>query len=283
MSALDLFITAMGSFAILMMILYPYFKADRKEQAQKKKEEQGNVLFCVWATRVQDYEQFYKETEPQKDPNRPGKFADSLWQNPGHEQKPDFPVVAVNWEQAQEFCQWLTKKERAAGLIQPEDEYRLPTLAEWRRALGPTKYPWGDAGPPPENFGNLGGLEQIEALHYAPPKELGGYRDKHELVAPVGSYPPNRDGLFDLLGNVQQWGQDWFRLADLPEDLRKTRLGQLRDDGGGNQFRVYLGAAWDDSYSYMFRTENAIPSRPTHRLSAVGFRCVLVINSPPKP
>ena len=64
MSALDLFVTAMGSFAILMMILFPYFHRDDE---QKVLNTPGNVLFCVWPTRVKDFEEFVKEVPDAKE------------------------------------------------------------------------------------------------------------------------------------------------------------------------------------------------------------------------
>ena len=65
MSALDLFVTAMGSFAILMMILFPYFR--HQEDEQKVLNTPGNVLFCVWPTRLKDFEEFVKAVPDMKE------------------------------------------------------------------------------------------------------------------------------------------------------------------------------------------------------------------------
>ena len=278
MSALDLFVTAMGSFAILMMILFPYFKGDRRKQAE---ERQGHILVCAWPTRVKDYEQFKKDTEaPGRKEIKPEErrlaVDEDSWKEPGYEQGPDFPVVSVSWEEAQAFCEWLTKKERAAKIIGPEDEYRLPTLAEWEAAVGPDKYPWGHQWPPPPKIGNVGGEEYSKGRGYSRAGEdMRGYSDDHELVAPVGSYKPNRDGLYDVAGNIYVWLQDWYRKEIAPKD-------GFQDDGGGKKYRVYVGSAWDSNAKWEFESNRPRAGVPEFRSQTIGFRCVLVIKSPQK-
>jgi formylglycine-generating enzyme required for sulfatase activity len=278
MSALDLFVTAMGSFAILMMILFPYFKGDRKKQAE---ERQGHILICAWPTRVKDYAQFKKETELPgrkeiKREEREMVADEDSWKEPGYEQGPDFPVVSVSWAEAQAFCQWLTKKERAARLIGPEDEYRLPTLAEWTAAVGPDKYPWGNQWPPPPKTGNFGGEEYAKGLGYSGAgADMRGYTDEHELAAPVASYKPNRDGLYDVAGNVSIWLDEWYRKEIEPKHA-------LQDDGNGKKYRVYVGSTWDSDAEWQFESNHPLPAMPEARWQTNGFRCVLVIKSPPK-
>ena len=278
MSALDLFVTAMGSFAILMMILFPYFKGDRKKQAE---ERQGHILICAWPTRVKDYAQFKKETESPgrkeiKPEDRRLVWDEDSWKEPGYEQGPDFPVVAVSWAEAQAFCQWLTKKERAAKIIGPEDEYRLPTLAEWLTAVGPDKYPWGNQWPPPPKIGNVGGEEYSKGRGYSGAGEdMKGYSDEHELAAPVASYKPNRDGLYDVAGNVSIWLDEWYRKEIAPKD-------GFQDDGNGKKYRVYFGSTWDSNAKWEFESTRLNAAVPEARLQTNGFRLVLVIKSPSK-
>ncbi len=118
------------------------------------------VLFCIWETRVQDYASYAQAN----------LGINWEWQEPGFEQGPMHPVVNVNWEDAQVFCQWLTNKDQQEGRISPQQRYRLPTDEEWSWAVGLPKeegatpeekdgkikdhYPWGKQWPPPQGAGN---------------------------------------------------------------------------------------------------------------------------------
>ncbi|MFM7071728.1 MAG: SUMF1/EgtB/PvdO family nonheme iron enzyme [Planctomycetota bacterium] len=91
------------------------------------------------------------------------------------------PVTHISWFGAKAFCAWLSKKE---GRV-----YRLPTDAEWEymaRAGTSTAYPWGDTWV--EGKANVGS---------------SGVQD-------VGQYAPNGWGVFDSVGNVYEWTEDWY-------------------------------------------------------------------------
>jgi hypothetical protein len=115
-----------------------------------------DTRFCIWPVRVQDYEA-YCAASGAKFPEIP--FA----------QESDHPIVGVTWNDAIEFCVWLTGKERAEGKIGEKIVYRLPTDLEWSAAVGlpheteasPEErhlrldgYPWGLRWPPPKGAGN---------------------------------------------------------------------------------------------------------------------------------
>ncbi|MFZ4764702.1 MAG: formylglycine-generating enzyme family protein [Roseimicrobium sp.] len=122
------------------------------------------------------------------------------------------PVVNVTWREAVAFCDWLTQKDRAAGLIGEKDRYRLPTDGEWSLAVGlqeptdgspeshhlanKTHYPWGNEPTPPGRSGNFDAAR------------MSGYDDKFSHTSPVGAFSPNQLGIYDLAGNVAEWCDD---------------------------------------------------------------------------
>ncbi len=126
------------------------------------------------------------------------------------------PAVFVSWYEAEAFCKWLSERE---GRL-----YRLPTEAEWEycarcgRSNADSKYPWMNGGPdrpqagvwpPSGRAGNFADLTSFRAIGGARP--LGfDYDDGFVVSSPVGSFPPNLWGLFDMCGNAWEWCSDWY-------------------------------------------------------------------------
>ncbi|MBI4624081.1 MAG: SUMF1/EgtB/PvdO family nonheme iron enzyme, partial [Verrucomicrobia bacterium] len=174
---------------------------------------------------------------------------------------------------AQEFCRWLTQKERASGAIGPRQRYRLPTDREWSIAAGlpdesgatPAErdkkikdvYPWGTQWPPPPRAGNYGDS------HWKDATELKAYDDGYQFSAPVGSYRPNAHGLYDLSGNIYEWCEDTEYKA------------------GDNQ-RVMRGAGFNSRTKAMLLSSNRIHFDAGDRSANHGFRCVLEFDLPAK-
>lgn len=187
----------------------PKAKADEPEKAVEKPSLAGaftntmgmvfkpvpgtKVQFCIWETRVQDYAAYAAANAG----------VDGSWKRPRFKQTDTHPVMRVSWKDANAFCAWLTRKERAAGKITASQSYRLPTDAEWSVAVGlgresgntpeakdkgvKGEYPWGKEWPPPKGAGNYD-----ERLNV----------DNYEFTSPVGSFAANAQGLHDLGGNV---------------------------------------------------------------------------------
>src|SRR5262249_23017465 len=119
-------------------------------------------------------------------------------------------------------------------------------------------------------------------------KWYAAWDDKHPFTAPVGSFKANRWGLFDMHGNVWQWGSDWYK-----EDYKKDRkrdpkapdfsFVELGPAGGERRvggFRVTRGGAWYNIPSTC-RAAQRGPLVPVYRGDGIGFRVVRVAPGTP--
>lgn len=145
--------------------------------------------FCIWPVRVQDYEAYCMASGAQF-PEIP------------FSQESDHPIVGVSWNDAIEFCVWLTGKERAEGKIDDKTVYRLPTDLEWSAAAG---LPHEPEATPAERSGKAPGYPW--GLRWPPPKGVGNYHpergvDSFEHTSPVGSFPANALGIYDKIGRA---------------------------------------------------------------------------------
>ncbi len=154
------------------------------------------------------------------------------------------PVTSLSWIEAAQYCNWLSLQERRTpfydirggqlrGSNIVSDGYRLLSEAEWewlaRKASRPkqTKFTWGDETTIPPNSGNIADESANgKVSHYVP-----NYSDGHAGPAPVGSYPPEKTGLYDLTGNVSEWVHDVYTLTP-PEGktVESDPLGERSGD-----------------------------------------------------
>ena len=174
------------------------------------------LMAGVTEVRVSDYRAFVATTGADVPP--PTDFV----------QEPNHPAVGVSRADAERFARWLTAQERENGLIEPTDEYRLPTDEEWSAMMGvkgergTTPYErarnrygnaqhdfaWGLQWPPPQGTGNFA---DSAALPYASLQYvIEHYTDNFPFTAPVASFAPNVLGFYDLTGNVQEWVSDEY-------------------------------------------------------------------------
>ena len=161
------------------------------------------------------------------------------------------PVTQVSWDDAAEFCNWLSEQDglppayarSGSGFVltRPVTRgYRLPTEAEWEYAAryGAAgelhRFAWGDAPPVPAQVGNLAGSETGSEL----PATLPGYRDDYPVLAPVGKFRPTALGLHEVSGNVSQWVNDYYESF--------VDAGPVTDPLGPEQgtLHVVRGANW---------------------------------------
>ena len=168
----------------------------------------------------------------------------------------DHPVVHVAYEDAEAYAAW-------AGLS-------LPTEAEWevaaRGGLYGAVYTWGDE--PEQRHERLANYWHGE-FPYLPETGYG-------TTKPVGSFPPNGYGLFDMAGNVWEWTTDWYAdtRASAPcceADSYDPRQPQFRVPR-----KVIKGGSFlcSDNYCLRYRPAARRPQMVDTGMSHIGFRCV---------
>jgi len=179
--------------------------------------------------------------------------------------KENYPVVQVCYTDAAAYAKWAGK--------------RLPTEAEWefaaRGGLAGKNYAWGDEFRPNGKW-----MANIYTGRF-PYEDTGA--DGFAGIAPVGQYPPNGYGLYDMAGNVWQWCSDWYRpdyYAQLKPRGGVTRNPQgpdkLYDSGDDQPERVQRGGSFlcTDEYCTRYlmgsRGKGDVATGSNH----LGFRCV---------
>ena len=179
--------------------------------------------------------------------NNPSSFKDN----------PKNPVEKVSWNDAQEFCQKLNDKTKK--------NYRLPSEAEWEyacRAGTTTSFYFGETISTDQ--GNYDG-------NYIFGKgKKGVYREK---TTPVGSFPVNKFGLYDLHGNVWEWCQDlWHeKYENAPMDGSSWNEGNSQ-----TSFRTLRGGSWYDDPGNC-RSANRYGFDADYRFDGFGFRLALFL------
>jgi formylglycine-generating enzyme len=166
--------------------------------------------------------------------------ANANWRDHGFSQRGVEPVVCIDWNDAQAYVQWLA---RITG--QP---YRLPSEAEWEYAArAGTQSPrwWGDSANAACAYANVADFAAARAFNWdRNPAEIHMCDDGEAQIAPVGRYPPNPFGLYDMLGNV------WEMVEDCWNPGYRGRSRDARPWLAGNcQRRTQRGGSWlNDSW-----------------------------------
>lgn len=151
--------------------------------------------------------------------------------NPSKFIDPDQPVENVSWRDATNFCRKLSAQEHAAGRLLPAFAYSLPTEQQWDFFLE-------DA-----TFDNAVTSRKLQTPRAIPSR--------------VGTLPPNRDGLYDVLGNVWEWCAD----------------GETPD------VKALKGGAYNNGKIFQFKPLERTTARRLAvdaRLAEAGFRCVII-------
>lgn len=179
------------------------------------------------------------------------------------EGKDNHPVVHVSWFDAAAYATWAGK--------------RLPTEAEWeyaaRGGYDAYVYPWGMERVTPQHANYWQG--QFPYLNVAD--------DGYPTSSPVGSFPANGYGLFDMAGNVWQWTADWYH-HDYYQSFRKGSVANNPKGPSASYDPMEPGVPkksirggsflCNDSYCAGYRASSRMKSTPDSGMMHLGFRCV---------
>ncbi len=188
-----------------------------------------------------------------------------------------YPVVGVNWNQANAFCNWRTnmwRSERQRQRLYTESRFRLPTEEEWewaaRGGRNESPYPWG--GPYIIN------KKGCYLANFKP--QRGNYAaDGGLYTVPVDWYAANDYGLKNMSGNVSEWtesayfGGTYNQMADINPSVTYNAQESEKKDRPYMSRKVVRGGSWRDVAYFLQVSTRDYEFQDTSK-AYIGFRCV---------
>lgn len=181
------------------------------------------------------------------------------------------PVVHVAYEDIDAYCRWAGKA--------------LPTEAEWefaaRGGLPGANFTWGDDDPQ-----DTAPLANTWQGHFP---WQNARTDGWARTSPVGSYPPNGYGLYDMAGNVWEWTADWYSVSGAQDSVascclpRNPQGGRMQESYDPRQPQVRIprkvvkggSHLCAPSYCYRYRPAARQPQMVDTGMCHLGFRCIV--------
>lgn len=182
------------------------------------------------------------------------------------EGKENYPVVHIAYEDAVAYCEWAGR--------------RLPTEAEWELAARGkhlnTIYFWGDDASKLKEYANT-----WEGEFPVNNTQQDGY----ELIAPIKSFLPNDNGLYDIAGNVWEWTSDWYN-TNYYNKLQTNEAENHNPKGATTPYnatsplakeKVIKGGSFlcSKSYCASYRVSARMATSTDSSMEHLGFRTVL--------
>ncbi len=189
-------------------------------------------------------------------PNGPGSTIDG---------KAAYPVVHISFEDAMAYCKWAGR--------------RLPTEAEWefaaRGGMHGKIHIWGNG---------IDSLSMMANTWEGDFPLANTQKDGYERAAPVGMYPANNYGLYDMAGNVWEWTSDWYN-PKYYKELKQLNTMPVDPKGANTPFtpnnphakeRIIKGGSFlcNASYCASYRISSKMASSMDSSMEHLGFRTV---------
>ncbi|MBN2294085.1 MAG: SUMF1/EgtB/PvdO family nonheme iron enzyme, partial [Pirellulales bacterium] len=264
----------------LEMILIPpgeFIMGDENGQRDERPASLVSINKPFWMARLEVTNSQYTMFDPMHDSRVESKHAMQFGVRGFYVNKPQQPVVRVSWENAMDFCRWLSRKTGKA--------FTLPTEAQWEyacRAGSDTDFNFGPRGTDFSRHANLADitLREFVCHPYKKQREPHKHATKYDDWIPRnnlfndggfvseagGRYEPNAWGLFDMHGNVSEWTRSAYRPYPYREDDGRNNLAS-------DENRVARGGSWRDR-PLRARSAFRLEYKPYQRVYNVGFRVV---------
>ena len=196
-------------------------------------------------------------------------------------EEPDYPVAEVSWFDAIDYCNARSKKHgfdtiysisfykehKLVDIKYDKMGYRLPTEAEWEYACransGYINYYWGEYIEDYENF--LAVADSFEWFN----------GNSNCEIQPVAKKKPNQFLLYDMIGSVQEWCNNWFTVDYYKQKIKDNPIGPIlgfKQIAGGNYEKVTRGGEYCGSLTGITIRHKWFPDESS---KSIGFRCIL--------
>ena len=252
-------------------------RADAAEREQPKHAVTLAKPFAIgkYEVTLAEYRAFVEATN-RPDPDRCitwteetevwGEVDGASWHNATFYQGEDHPAGCLDLQDVRDYSAWLSKTTGA--------RYRVPSEAEWEYAARggtTTVQTWGDTMDEMCRFANASDRTRADVHTRVrdEPTRFFECRDGYVYTAPVGSFPPNAYGLYDMVGNIWEWVEDCFIVgyAGAPAD------GSVRYDPNNCERLIVRGGGWY-ARNWFMRPAGRSREHPDYRSTTLGLRVV---------
>jgi len=233
------------------------------EQPQHKVKITRPFYLAAHQVTVGQFRRFVESKGYETEAEKPGDKTN--WRNPGFTQGDDHPVVCVSHNDAMAFLGWLNEQE-----TEKKRGYRLPTEAQWEYACRAGTGALYGANDDPESLVRIANVADASHKKVFPTATCIKGDDGFVYTAPVGSFEPNAWHLYDMIGNVWEWCDDWF-----DPKFYQSSPGENPHNTSKASFRVVRGGSWYSNAGFC-RPARRFRFAPEFRHFYLGFRVAAV-------